>query len=385
MQAFRRRIFIGLVSVSLCLVITPYADASDSSTARMIHDALQPEASPLETVNEFIAHSEHISKKPVKKIQVNNGQIFARLLTPLNSSFNLNGDDVQAIVISSLNDKGKPWLEEGTIIEGCVESSKKATFGQTDGALVIRFYKAHLGDKQIDLFAASDTDDGSIKPSSESKPTTKKQRIRGVLMTVSRIAIPASIGTGGIAIAISAGAGAVIGCAFADKGKHIQGTVRGAWEGAGLTILDPLVCKGKSVILPEGTPIQLQLTESVIVPPYTGNPDTSNFSTDLAGNLLGQKNNANTSLTKLETHAQILNQSPISGGTTTSNGQESENHLAMVNKKISQNNLAGALTELTVVEDLYPNDENVKKMHTELYSLVSGGKQLSDTASDTTH
>lgn len=376
MQSLRKRIFTGLMSASLAMGFAQFATANENSTARMIRDALQPEGTKLDTVNDFISHSKQSSKIPAKKVVVEKGKIFAKLLTPLNSSFNLNGDDVRAIVVGSVSEKGKPWLEEGTILEGCVEASSKATFGQTDGSLVIRFYKAKLGEHQIELFTSSDTGDGAIRPSNE-KITTKKQRIRGVLMTVSRIAIPAAIGTSGMSIAISAGAGAVIGCAFADKGKHIQGTVRGAWEGAGLTILDPLVCKGQSVVLPQGTPIQLQLSEAVSVPPYTPNLNKNIVSEELSGSLSSQR--VVPSVTQLNTHAEILSNPKTS---STSNGDA---QLIAVNRKISQNDLAGALIELTAAEELYPNDENVKKMHEELYTLISGGKKISDTGTGTSH
>lgn len=336
----------------------------------MIHDALQPEESQIDAVNGFITHSQVQKKSSPKRVVIYNGQIFAKLLTPLNSSFNLSGDDVKAVVVNSLNERGKPWLDEGTILEGCVESAKKATYGQTDGSLVIRFYKARLGNQQIDLFTASDTDDGTIKPTDD-KPTTKKQRIRGVLMTVSRIAIPAAIGTGGMSIAISAGAGAVIGAAFSDKGKRIQGTARGAWEGAGLTILDPLVCKGQSVVLPLGTPIQLQVTEPVAVPPYvaSSNPIASD---ETVSGLLSQ-NTHKPPITNLETHAQLLN-SPANNSTDGNRPKQQEDHLVAVNKKIEQNDLAGAITELTAAEALYPDDENLKQMHAEILNLVSGRK-----------
>jgi hypothetical protein len=373
MRPLRMLILTSVLSVYGCTFVQPYVLGSDKETVRMMHDAMQPASTQLEQVNDFIGHSQLVKKKDTKTIQVNNGQIFARLLTPLNSSFNMTGDDVQAVVINSLSANGKPWLEQGTILEGTVELSKKATYGQTDGSLVIRFYKAKYGEKQIDLYTASDTDDGTIKPS-EQKPMTRKQRVRGVLMTVSRIAIPAAIGTSGMSIAISAGAGAAIGLAFSEKGKRIKGTVRGAWEGAGLTILDPLVCKGRSIVLPQGTPIGLQLTESVWVPPYTGNGEKAAIASDVSdasGRLLSQKAKP----VLLETHAQLLGQTSGNSDQATTAPPENDDHLKIVRRKISQNDLAAALTELTAVEELYPNDEAVQKLHLELYELVSGGKK----------
>lgn len=327
-----------------------------------------PDSNALDQVNEFISHSKTVGKKPDRTVQVNNGQVVARLTTPLNSSFNQSGDEVKAVVVSSTNQNGKPWLEEGTILEGTVEASKKATYGQTDGTLVIRFYKAKFGDKQIELFTSSDTDDGAIKP--EQKALTKKQKIRGVLMTVSRIAIPAAIGTGGMSIAISAGAGAAIGLAFSDKGKRIKGTVRGAYEGAGLSFLDPVICKGNTVVMAEGTPIGLQLNEPVSVPPYVGiATNTSNTFSDISGTLLSKKK-VDTSVTRLDTHAQILGQGGVKS--SSDSASEDDGHLDAVNRKIAQNDLAGALTALTSAEELYPQDPKLKQMHIELFNLVSG-------------
>jgi hypothetical protein len=373
MRPSRLLILTGVLSVYCCTFFQPCVLGSDKETIRMMRDAMQPASTQLEQVNDFIAHSEIVKKKDTKTIQVNNGQIFAKLLTPLNSSFNMTGDDVQAVVINSLSANGKPWLEQGTILEGTVELAKKATYGQTDGSLVIRFYKAKYGEKQIDLYTASDTDDGTIKPS-EQKPMTRKQRVRGVLMTVSRIAIPAAIGTSGMSIAISAGAGAAIGLAFSEKGQRIKGTVRGAWEGAGLTILDPLVCKGKTIVLPQGTPIGLQLTEPVWVPPYTGDGEKAAIASDVSdasGRLLSQTAKP----VLLETHAQLLNQASDKSDQATTSPIQSDDHLKIVRRKISQNDLAAALTELTAVEELYPNEEEVQKLHLELYELVSGGKK----------
>lgn len=341
--------------------------AHDVNTERMIRDALQPPTSPLNAVNDFIAHSDLSHKKPEQKVLIRHGQIFAQLITPLNSSFNLTGDDVQAVVLGSSNQNGKPWLEEGTILEGCVEASVKATYGQTDGSLTIRFYKARWGDKQIDLFTASDTDDGTIKAPSE-RPLTKKQQVRGILMSVTKMAIPAAIGTGGMSVAITTGAGAVIGAAFADKGKRIKGAARGAWEGAGLNIFDPVVCKGESVILAQGTPIQLQLTESILAPKYVGKIDYK------AKQELEVSENTSANITQITTHAQILQPNVVAktDAKNAASQEEAELALATVNRKITQNDLAGALSELKKAEELFPDNIQVKQKHTEIYNLISG-------------
>lgn len=368
MSAARRLVFASILPAYLCLSLAHAAFGFNKELERMIHDGRLPDATPLEQVNDFVSHSRSVGKLPDKTVQVRDGKVVAKLITPLNSSFNMTGDEVQAVVVGSVNQYGKPFLEEGTILQGTVEVAKKATYGETDGTLVIRFYTAKFGDHQIELFTTSDTDDGKLKPGAP-KPPTKKQKIRGVLMTVSRVAIPAAVGTGGMSLAISAGAGAAIGLAFSDKGKRVQGTVRGAWEGAGLTFLDPIVCKGRSVILPEGTPLGLQLTEPVQVPPYIGvNAKAGNTFSDISGSILSKQQTEASAVTSLSTHAQI-----VKPGTGSRDRAEEDNHLLDgVNKKIAQNDLAGALVELTAQENLYPHDESLKQMHTELFNLVSG-------------
>ncbi len=190
-------------------------------------------------------------------------------------------------------------------------------------------------------------------------------------MTATKIAIPAAIGTGGMSIAITAGAGAAIGLAFSEKGKRIQGTARGAWEGAGLNVLDPVVCKGKSVVLPEGQPLQLMLTEPVTTPKYVANSNelktNINFST--------HQSTESTSITQLATRAEIVkNSSTTPPDVPETTSVEKTDPLASVNRKIAQNDLAGAITELTEAERLYPQDESVKNMHKKIFDIVSGLK-----------
>jgi len=373
---FRRLVCMMLVVwISATSMIQPAESKEDRETERAIRDAVEAPPTPLETVNEFVAHSTAVGVPKPETVTVRNGLIFVRLLTPLNSSFNMSGDVVRAVVVGSQGENGKPWLQEGAILEGCVESAKKATYGQTDGALVIRFYAAKIDNRRVELFTTPDTDDHTLKPSPVHL-TTKKQKIRGILMTVTRIAVPAAIGSGGMSIAITAGAGAAIGLAFSEKGKRIQGTVRGAWEGAGLTVFDPIVRKGDSVVLPEGTPLQLQLTETLQAPKYVPNVTSVKSEGELA-NL-----QTDASITQLKTHAEIVKNNSTTGETVPIT--EKVDPLATVNRKILQNDLAAAITALAEAERLYPDDENVRAMHTKIYELVSGQK-TSGTESGTTH
>ncbi len=366
MKLIRNSVCIALTVAISALTFCDKATGKDSETERMIRDALERSPTPLQSVNEFISHSAPVGSAKPNMVTTSEGRIYVRLLTPLNSSFNHSGDDVKAVVVGSQNKKGMPWLQEGAILEGQVEDAKKATFGQTDGSLVVRFYTVNIDNHHVDIFTTPDTDDHTLKPSPVHL-TTKKQRVRGILMTATRIAIPAAIGSGGMSIAITAGAGAAIGLAFSDKGKRIQGTARGAWEGAGLTVLDPLVCKGKSVILPEGTALQLQLTDSVVAPKYVANPNA------IETNALGSNQSTEaTSVTQLATHAEIVKNSSTNEKATTQ--IETPDPLVAVNRKIAQNDLAAAITELNEAERLYPDDPKVKDMHKKIFELVSGQK-----------
>lgn len=337
--------------------------ASDRKTDNLIRDSRIPEPTAIESVNDFISHSNSGNREKPHTTLIRSGKIYVRLLTPLNSSFNMIGDDISAVVVGSENN-GKEWIEPGTVLEGTIEGASKATYGQTDGSLTLRFYRAKNGDKQFDLFSGSDTDDGKIAPTQE-RLTTKKQRIRGILMTVTKIAIPAAIGTGGMSIAITSGAGAAIGLAFSEKGKRLQGAARGAWEGAGLNMLDPVVCKGRSVVLPEGTPLQLQLNEPIKAPEY-------HAQMACAANVFENRTNGD-SVTQVSTHAELLQPQKSS-----LKSEDAENDvksaLNAVDKKISQKDLAGALIELENAERLYSDNETLKQKHNELYNLISGGR-----------
>ncbi|HEY9679230.1 MAG TPA: hypothetical protein V6C76_14570 [Drouetiella sp.] len=362
MQKRSNRVVNSLAAM-LCLLVSQSANAtSESELQRIIRDGKIEQPTQLDQVNDFIGHSKVIGKPSKKLVHVAQGQINAKLITPLNSSFNHSGDDVKAVVVSSKSESGKPWLAEGTILEGTVETARKATYGQSDGSLTIRFYRARHGDDVIDLFAASETDDGTIKPGAP-KPPTKKQKIRGILMTVTKIAVPAAIGTGGMSLAITTGAGAAIGLAFSEKGHRVSGTVSGAWEGAGLNFLDPIVCKGATVVVPADTQIQLQLSEAVEAPEVKAEEKKSTFRTE---------DEESTSIATIQTHAQILTPDTIA-----QNEAKSQQALARVNKKIEQNDLAAALVELQKAEDDNPNDSKLRDLHDQLLGMISGKTKTS--------
>ena len=222
----------------------------------LARDYLQPEESMTERVNSFRVVD--VSKRE-KTVTVSNATAVIKLLTPLNSTFHHAGDSVRAEVISSSNAKSKPWLPSGTILTGYVEQVDPATFGRTDAAFHIGFYEGSWDGNTFDLTTIPSSKNGALTP----LPTklTKKAKVQNLLMAATFIAVPLALGTGGTSLAIRSGAGMVIGGALAEKGHHISGAVNGAWEGAGLGVLDPLVKKGHDVVMPEGTTIAITLSE----------------------------------------------------------------------------------------------------------------------------
>lgn len=198
---------------------------------------------------------------------IEDATVVVALLTPLNSTIHKEGDIVQAEVISSKLANGTtevPWIPKGTVLQGTIERSRAATYGQTDGSFCISFYSGVAGGRAFDINAIPAGQQKEIKPLD--LPPSKKERVRDILMAASFIAIPMAMGTGGTSLAITAGAGAIIGGALAPDGKHIKGAINGAWQGSGLSVLDPIVKKGRPVVLPAGTQLSMQLREPATIP-----------------------------------------------------------------------------------------------------------------------
>ncbi len=345
--------FAWCAAIFYCAMNSADARERADDYSQLVKSFSQPD-SEVEIVNNFVLNSRSTSRKNnTEYVTVEHAQIFARLLTPLNSSLSQSGDVVKAMVTGSATRDGKPWLEEGTILEGCVESSNKSKFASTDGAIVIRFYSARLRDRVIDLtMVVPDTDDQSLRPSHYHK-VTRKQRVRGILMTATKLAVPMAIGTGGLSIGITTGAGAIIGGLLADDGKHMQGAVKGAWDGAGLSFLTPLVSKGKSVVMAEGSPLMLTLSDSVYVPTYT---KPVNFS--INGDLVA-------STERLRTSAKILNESEVEASL-----RRTDALVALVQRKLDQADLAAAVAALEQAETVSRDDTRVQALHAEIFKLI---------------
>lgn len=82
-------------------------------------------------------------------------------------------------------------------------------------------------------------------------------------------------------------------------------------------------------------------------------------------------------MTQLATHAQIVKNSSTNSPDSAETAIEPKvDPLISVNRKIAQNDLAGAITALSEAERLYPEDENVKNMHQRIFDIVSGRKSV---------
>lgn len=334
-----------------------------------LQQAFSKPASEVDTVNEFVFNS-RLSTLPKEQLcTVETGRIFARLQTPLNSSFNLAGDTVKAVVVGSEKADGKPWLEEGSILEGCVESSEKSKFNSTDGAILVRFYSVRVRSRVIDISSVGpDTQDQMLRPN-PNRTVSKKQRARGILMTATRMAVPMAIGSGGLSLAITSGAGAVIGGALAEKGKHVEGAVKGALEGAGMGFINPLITKGESVIMAQGTPLILQLSESIRVPKYDCNSKEQAGANQISG-----------SASILKTSAKILTPDNVAE-TSLQTIKKKKELLDSIDQKLAQSDLASAVALLEEAENVDPDDSQIKALHGRIFNFITKAK-TSENVSD---
>ncbi|HEY9870404.1 MAG TPA: hypothetical protein V6D08_14665, partial [Candidatus Obscuribacterales bacterium] len=244
----------GCLFVSLVIVwftVIPYAMAQ----ARF-DDSVKTE---VDAVNEFVLNSGGGGDSGLVRRKIESLHLCVRLLTPLNSNFNLPGDRVAAMVTASRDEQSRAVLPPGTILEGAIERARSSGRPNRHGEIFLRFYRARVGDRWFALSLIPDSETGSLGPA-PSEPTGR-ERLRRVLIFSTSLAVPLAIGTGGISLAITAGAGAVFGALLAEDRHFVRGAMRGAWEGSGLAVLDPLVSKGKPVALGEGTLLALRLAE----------------------------------------------------------------------------------------------------------------------------
>jgi hypothetical protein len=261
-QTHQSRILVWVSIIWTVLFACPPSPGKQSDDLETYRSFAEQDQSATQTINAFTVRN--FSARPEKRVTVNDATVIISLITPINSQFNRGGDTVQAEVLESHLKDGSAWLPKGAILTGTIEGADRSTYCRTDGKIYVRFYTAQTQGTEIELSSTPTTSDNALHP--RVLPPSKKKIVRNILMSAAFIAVPLAIGTGGTTLAITAGAGAVIGGVLADKGQHLQGAVSGAWEGSGLGLLDPVVRKGKSVILPAGTTMALQLQEPARVP-----------------------------------------------------------------------------------------------------------------------
>jgi len=251
-----------LFATLVCMPISVQIALAKEIDAVSLYRSFSQEQSPVHAVNAFTVRS--FSAPTARMMRLNQGNISVRLVTPLNSEFHRAGDMVFAEVISSSLPNGKVWLPKGTVLSGYVEGADKAGYAQRDGVLCLRFYDGCFAGQKFAFNSAPNTADAAMHP--QPGKLTKKRVARNIIMSATFIAVPLAIGSGGTSLAITTGAGALIGGALAEPGHHISGAMEGAWQGSGLSFLDPVVRKGKKVVLPEGTQFALQLKEPIQLP-----------------------------------------------------------------------------------------------------------------------
>lgn len=306
-------------------------------------------------VNSFILNSGSIHSKPQAKKSLDNLQLNARLLTPLNSNFVYAGYPIKAVVISTVARNTPAVLPPGTILEGFVENSQLNARLSQPGSIFLRFYRAYVVNRGFDVDFIADTADGALHPSPFSQKNSTKEAWRNLLTLSSNIAIPCAIGTSGMSLAITAGAGAVLGAALADDGKYLQGAVRGAWDGAGLNRLDPIVCKGPAVILPQGSIIRVRQTGTWSYPSLPVSAGRRQAPLINYPPLLA------TSVRLLNSQAPDMVQA-----------DSSVQDLQRVSTLIEQKNLAAALQLIEECHQKYPSDQEVSGRYKQLLQMVCG-------------
>lgn len=338
----------------------------------------EPEASPAALVNEFICNSGSC-KAPELATSYLNVQLRARLLTPLNAGFNKPGDRVLAVVSEAPGGIIGKCLPAGALLCGTVEGARSNGRLKQTGQLNFRFYSAVTPAGRLEVTLRPNTANGMVGPLGLNLPPSRKTALRNLFMTSSHIAIPLAIGSGGISIAITAGAGAVIGALLSDDHKYLRGAARGAWDASGLSVFDPLLFKAPQAIIPQGTAITL-ISEGPINLPNSmlktgSNGASALLDPPLAYKLLRPRGAA----TVLSTAARIINQPNARSGESAATSQDSPANpsaatecVADIEEFLRQKNLAAAMQALSQTCSLYPHDPVVKREKAKLLNLVTG-------------
>ncbi len=330
------------------------------------------------TVNEFIMNGGSIGKTSSAPVEISAAPFKVRLLTPLSSLFNLPGDSVTAVVNENIPGQLGTLLPIGTKLYGTIEGLQENGRMRKEGNLAIHFYQCDTPEGRLDLDFAPISRDGRIHPLKANSKISRKQQLNHLLTASSRIAIPLAIGSGGLSLAITAGAGTILGALLADNGRYLQGAAKGAWYGSGLSLFEPLIFKGPPVRLPAGSEITVRALEPLKIP--------SN-ALRVAAQRAPASNQASAVLPVSPTSSLLLQQALLSttARLLTATSSEPARHdeqskrqsslkdpLERLKESIEQKNLAAAIDALDSATRLYPGDPEVERYRQELVFLTTG-------------
>jgi len=341
-------------------------------------DPFMPPLSNTGVVNEFITNSRMSAAPDAPTETIANLKIVVKLQAPLNSDFSKPGDPVEAEIAEPVAGLTESAMPVGSVLHGYVERSVASGRMSRHGQLYVRFYWIEQGGRWQELYANAGEMQGDRMP----VRVTRKQVLRGILMTATMMAVPMAIGTGGMSLAITAGAGAVVGAALADDRKYVKGAVRGAWQGSGLSVLDPLVAKGKQVRLPAGQRLELALAEPLTLPAGSrarapaAQPSGQAATTNAWGRIVPGLQDAGPD-SVLRTSARIIsaNEAEKPAGSLPPDAGDIAPPAVVerCREYVSQKNLAAALDAAEKAHRQYPRDPELNKFRRELLTRVSGG------------
>ena len=184
------------------------------------------------------------------------------LQTAISTQVAKPGDLIQGEISHMISLGGRGYIPAGTQVVGDVGQSRAGRRLSRSGALSIEFTSMRLpSGQQIPISAHLVGSIGKYK--NKGQGSQDMYRGEGVGTKVGQFFLR-GLGGAGLGAALGTGLGAIAG------GR--SGVGRGAWGGAaiggGLGAADMLLRKGKDVIIPTGTEIQIQLDQAAALPSF---------------------------------------------------------------------------------------------------------------------
>lgn len=149
----------SIVPVALFFIVSRSVAVGQESTASWKVERPNSESG---LANAFIMNSGGPADRPLTHLKATKLKLQAQLLTPLNSSFNRQGDVILAIVTAAPDGDLGRVLWPGAILEGSVSRARPASRLQTSGKVIVNFYRAYVGDTRIALDVQADSDSSPI-------------------------------------------------------------------------------------------------------------------------------------------------------------------------------------------------------------------------------